>query len=63
VQAAGKVAVNCTTTAQPWGIALAPSSGVFANGSAVVKTQTENTPASATPSTVSTPVKLFWGHK
>jgi hypothetical protein len=63
VQAAGKLAVNCTTTAQPWGIALAPSSGVFANGSAVVKTQTENTPASATPSTVSTPVKLFWGHK
>ena len=24
VQAAGKLAVNCTTTAQPWGIALAP---------------------------------------
>jgi hypothetical protein len=63
VQAAGKLAVNCTTTAQPWGIALAPSSGVFANGSAVVKTQTESSPASMTPSTVSTPVKLFWGHK
>jgi len=63
VQAAGKLAVNCTTTAQPWGIALAPSSGAFANGSAVVKTQTENSPASMTPSTVSTPVKLYWGHK
>ena len=63
VQAAGKLAVNCTTTAQPWGIALAPSSGVFANGSATVKTQTENTAASMTPSTVSTPVKLYWGHK
>ena len=63
VQAAGKLAVNCTTTAQPWGIALAPSSGVFANGSAVVKTQTENTPPSVTPTTVSTPVKLYWGHK
>ena len=63
VQAAGQLVVNCTTTAQPWGIALAPISGVFANGSAVVKTQTENSPASMTPSTVSTPVKLFWGHK
>lgn len=63
VQAAGKVAVNCTTTAQPWGVALAPSSGAFANGSAVVKAQTENTRRSVTPSTVSTPVKLFWGHK
>jgi hypothetical protein len=63
VQAAGQLVVNCTTTAQPWGIALAPVSGVFANGSAVVKTQTENSPASMTPSTVSTPVKLFWGHK
>ena len=42
---------------------LAPSSGVFSNGNAVVNTQTENSPASMTPSTVSTPVKLFWGHK
>ena len=63
VQAAGKLAVDCTTAAQPWGIALAPSSGAFSNGTAVVKTQTENTPASAKPSTVSTPVKLYWGHK
>lgn len=62
VKAAGKVTVTCSTSAQPWGIALAASSGEFGNGNAVVTTKTEAGPW-IIPATVSTPVKLYWGRR
>ena len=63
VKASGKVTVNCSkTTARPWGIALAPSSGEFTNGNAVVTTKTDAAPW-VIPATVSNPVKLYWARK
>lgn len=62
VQAAGKVSVDCSTSAQPWAIALAPASGVFSNGTAAVRTTTE-APAWVAAVDATTPVKLYWGRK
>jgi len=63
VQASGKVAVDCTTAGQVWAVALAPTSGIFGNGTASVEVKTDNTPRWVTPSWVSAPVKLYWGKK
>ena len=62
VHAEGKLTVDCTTSAQPWGIALAPTSGVFGNGNAVVTTKTE-APAWVMATNAASPVKLYWGKK
>jgi hypothetical protein len=62
VKAAGKVSVSCSTSAKPWGVALAPSSGSFEIGNAVVVTKTDAAPW-VTPATTSTPVKLYRGRK
>jgi hypothetical protein len=63
VKAAGTVTVTCSkTAAQPWGVALAPSSGEFGIGSAVVTTKTA-APPYIIPATVSTPIKLYRGRK
>jgi hypothetical protein len=61
-KAAGKVTVTCSTSAQPWAIALAPSSGEFAIGNAVVTTKTDAAPW-IIPATATTPVKLYRGRK
>lgn len=42
---------------------MAPTNAAFANGTALVKARTENTPAWATPASVSKSVKFFWGKK
>ena len=62
VKAAGKVAVTCSTSVQPWAIALAPASGQFAIGNAVVTTKTDAGPW-IIPATATTPVKLYRGRK
>ena len=62
VKAAGKVTVTCSKTAQPWGIALAPSSGQFEVGNAVVTTKIEGAPW-IIPASATTPVKLYRGRK
>lgn len=63
VKAVGRVTVTCPkTTAKPWGVALAPSNGAFAVGSAVVTTKTQGAPW-IIPGTVTTPVKLLWGKR
>ena len=62
VTAAGMVTVTCSTSAQPWGLALAPSSGEFGMGSAVVTTKTEAGPW-IIPATTSTQVKLYRARK
>ena len=63
VQASDTIAVDCTTSGQVWAIALAPTSGIFGNGTAMVEVKTENTPRWVTPSSVSAPVKLYWGKR
>ena len=62
VKAAGKVTVTCSKSAQPWGIALAPSSGELGIGNAVVTTKTVAGPW-IIPATATTPVKLYRGRK
>ena len=62
VKASGTVTVTCSTTDQPWGVVLDPSSGEFSNGSAVVTTKTDGAPW-VIPVTASTPVKLYWGRR
>ena len=62
VKATGKVNVTCATTPTPWGIALAPSSGEFGIGTAVLETKTA-APPYVTPATLSGPVKLYWGRR
>ena len=62
VKASGKVTVTCSTSAQPWGIALAPATGTFGNGNAVVTTKTAGGPW-IVPATVTTPVKLYRGRR
>ena len=62
VKAAGKVTVTCSTSVQPWAIALAPASGQFAIGNAVVTTKTDAGPW-IIPATATTPVKLYRGRK
>ena len=62
VKAAGKVTATCSTSAQSWAIALAPASGEFAIGNAVVTTKTEAAPWIIS-ATATTPVKLFRGRK
>jgi len=61
-KASGKVTVACSTSAQPWGISLAPSSGEFAIGNAVVATKTE-AGAWIIPATATSTVKLYRGRK
>ena len=61
-KASGKVTVACSTSSQPWGISLAPSSGEFAIGNAVATTKTEAAPWIIS-ATATTPVKLFRGRK
>jgi hypothetical protein len=62
VKAAGKVTVTCSTSVQPWAIALAPASGQFAIGNAVVTAKTDAGPW-IIPATATTPVKLYRGRK
>jgi hypothetical protein len=62
VKAAGKVTVACSTTAQAWGIALAPSSGQFEVGDGQITTTIAGAPW-IIPATATTPVKLFRGRK
>ena len=64
VTAAGTVTVACSKNggAALWGLALAPTSGEFAIGSAVVTTETK-AGAWIVPATATTPVKLFRGRK
>jgi len=62
VKATGKVTVTCSTTAQAWGTALAPSSGQFEIGNAVITTKIEGAPW-IIPATATNLVKLFRGRK
>jgi hypothetical protein len=64
VKAVGKVTVACSRNggAQLWGLALAPESGEFVIGNAVVTTKTAGSPW-ILPATATTPVKLFRGRK
>jgi hypothetical protein len=61
-KAAGKVTVTCSTSAQPWGISLAPSSGEFTIGNAVLTTKTEAGPW-IIPAAATSTVKLYRGRK
>ena len=63
VKATGNVTVTCSsTTATPWGVALAPSGGTFDIGAATLETKT-SAPGYIIPTTVTTAVKLYRGRK
>jgi hypothetical protein len=62
VSAAGDVAVDCASSG-PWGIALAPATGAFQNGTGTVSAQTVNTTPSVVPAAATRSVKMVWGHK
>ncbi|HSJ65272.1 MAG TPA: right-handed parallel beta-helix repeat-containing protein [Gemmatimonadaceae bacterium] len=61
VSALGTTPVACDTAIRPWSVALAPAVGGFQTGSATATASTSNTPAWATPASVSRAVKLFQG--
>jgi len=62
VTAEGKLTVACSTSATPWGIALAGSSDAFETGDAMVTAKTEGQ-SWITPATATTTVKLYRGRK
>ena len=59
VRGAGSVGITCSTTAQPWSVAVAALDGrVFAAGQASAAARTNNTPEWVTPGSTSRTIKL-----
>ena len=58
VRGTGTTAITCATSAQPWSIAVTPTTGAFVAGTASATSSTSNVPAWVTPSSTSRAVKL-----
>ena len=59
----GSKPVNCTTTAQPWRIAVAPTVGVFHPGIGAATAQTDNAPKWVAAASLTSPVRLAKSQK
>ena len=59
VRGTGSVGITCSTTAQPWSVAVgALNGGVFATGPASAAARTNNTPVWVTPANTTRSIKL-----
>jgi len=58
VQGTATASVTCSTLAQPWSAAVAPSVGVFKAGGASAKAMTQQTPSWVVPDDASRSIKL-----
>ena len=63
VVASGTTSIDCRNQTVPWSIRVAPSTGGFQNGTAVVSAQTTKTEKWVKPSTTTAAVKLVWAKK